>query len=499
MPVSTAIDSSAVARVVGIQTNYQDFSAGGITQLPQRIMLAAQGSTASAYSADKRQITSAVEAGQVYGFGSPIHLAALQLLPVNGDGVGGVPVTVYPLEDDGSGVAAVGDITPVVAQTEAAQYVVRINGIDSAAFVIAVGAAVADVTAAITQAINATVDLPVTAVDSTTKVDFTVKWAGVSSNDVFVEVIGSATAGTTFAVTQAAGGLVNPDIQTVLDKVGDVWETALLNAVGGYTDSATLDKIAAFGEGRWGALTKKPMFAITGTNESDYATLTAVTDLRGTDRVNVVMPAPDSVELPFVIAARALARIASRANNNPSRDYGSMKADGLVPGADDQQWDYLVRDTAVKAGLSTTEVKDSTVSLSDTVTCYHPEGDPLPAYRYVVDIVKLQNIIFNLNLIFETEAWDGAPLIPDGQATTNPDAKSPKMAKAAVASMVDSLGLNAIISDPETAKKNIVAQINEQNPKRLDIVLAVQLSGNANIISIDLNFGFWFGSAQTIA
>ena len=65
--------------------------------------------------------------------------------------------------------------------------------------------------------------------------------------------------------------------------------------------------------------------------------------------------------------------------------------------------------------------------------------------------------------------------------------------------MVDSLALNAIISDPETAKASIVATINSQNPKRLDVELTVQLSGNTNIISVDLNFGFFFGTLPVVA
>jgi phage tail sheath gpL-like len=202
--------------------------------------------------------------------------------------------------------------------------------------------------------------------------------------------------------------------------------------------------------------------------------------------------------LPFVVAARQLARIAPTANNNPPQDYGSQIATGLVPGADGEQWTYADRDSAVKKGSSTIEVKDGVVNLSDIVTFYHPSGDAIPAYRYVVDIVKVQNILFNLDLIFATKEWDGAPLIPDDQPTTNRSAKKPKTAVAAISSLLDSLGLNAIISDPETAKKNTLASINAQNPKRLDVSTTVQLSGNTNIISVDFNWGFYFGTTPTV-
>lgn len=502
MAISSAVDASAVARVVGIKTIFKDLRGGGILFLPQRLAVVGQGNSAATYDTTKRQVTSATEAATLYGFGSPIHLAVLQLLPVNGDGVGTIPVTVYPLVDDGSGVASAGDITPSGAATEAAAYRVRVNNIDSEEFVISVGDSVADIITAATAAINAVLEIPVIATDATpgtsTEVGIASKWKGTSANDIVIEMVGPTTAGVSFAITQPVGGLVNPDVDDALNQVGNVWETMVLNCMD-VADTTTLDKYSTFGEGRWGALVRKPLVVLTGNTATTVTAATAVSDARKTDRTNGQLVAPGSNDLPFIVAARQLARIASVANNNPPQDYGSQDATGLTPGADGDQWTYADRDSAIKKGSSSVEVKDGVVNVSDVVTFYHPTGDPIPAYRYVVDIVKLQNIIFNLDLIFATPEWDGAPLIPDNQPTVNRSAKKPKAAVAAVASMLDSLGLNAIISDPETAKANTLAEINDQNPKRLDVSTTVQLSGNTNITSVDLNFGFFFGTASVVA
>lgn len=498
MATSNAVGASAVARVVGIETKFKDLRGGGILLLPQRVAVVGQGSTASVYDTTKRQVASAVEAATLYGFGSPIHLAVRQLFPTNGDGVGTIPVTIYPLEDDLSGVASAGDITPGGAPTVAASYLVRINEIDSEEFVIAFGDSVATIVTAMTAAINATLEMPVIAADGTTTVNLTSKWAGTSANDIFVEVVGSTTAGNTFVITQPVGGLVNPDIDAALAQVGGVWETMMLNCLD-LADTTTLDKYSTFGEGRWGALVRKPLVVISGNPAITVTNATAIPDARKTDRVNCAIPAPGSNELPFIYAAKAVARAVKVANNNPPQDYGSQDLTSLTPGTDGEQWTYPERDQAVKKGSSTTEVKDGVINMSDTVTFYHPTGDPIPAYRYVVDIIKLQNIIFNLDLIFATDEWDGAPLIPDFQPTVNATAKKPKMAVAEVSAMLDSLGLNAIISDPETAKANTFAEIDSGNPKRLNVATTVQLSGNTNIISVDLNFGFFFGTPTVVA
>ena len=428
------------------------------------------------------------------------------MLPTNGDGLGTIPLTVYPLDDDGSGIASAGDITPGGTPAGVASFKVNINNILSETFVITAGDSVATIVTAMTAAINAVLDMPMVATDDTTEAGLASKWKGASANDLVVSVVTAAgnvptpddLSGNTFAFTQPVSGATNPDVQDALDQVGDVWETLVLNCMD-IADTTTLTTFATFGEGRWGALVRKPLIVFTGNTNTTVAAAIAVSDARKTDRTNAQLVAPGSVDLPFVVAARQLARIAVVANNNPPVDYGSQDATGLTPGDDGDQWNYVQRDQAVKAGSSTIEVKNGVVNLSDTITFYHPDGDPTPAYRYVNDIIKVMNILFNLDLIFATAVWDGAPLIPDNQPTTNKAARKPKDAVAAIAALVDSLGLNAIVSDPSTAKTTIVAGINESNPKRLDVAFTVTISGNTNIISIDFNFGFFFGTTPLVA
>src|SRR5688500_20275779 len=85
-----AVDLSAVARVLGIETKYVDLRSGNISFLPQRIALLAQGSSGTVYSTTKWQATSAGDAAAKYGLGSPIHLALRELFGQGGDGVGSI-------------------------------------------------------------------------------------------------------------------------------------------------------------------------------------------------------------------------------------------------------------------------------------------------------------------------------------------------------------------------------------------------------------------------
>jgi len=139
------------------------------------------------------------------------------------------------------------------------------------------------------------------------------------------------------------------------------------------------------------------------------------------------------------------------------------------------------------------QIREGVVYLSDTVTMYHPTGEEPPAYRYACDMQKVWTCRYNVQLEFRKPSWDGAPLIPDNQATVNASARKPKSAVAVVWQIIDNLALDAILSDPETAKESVLAGINSANPKRLDLSFTTAISGNTNIISVTNNFGFYFG------
>lgn len=489
MVTTIAIDPAQRARATAISTTYKQLGATPVQTLPQRIAIFGQGTTLAAPAQTKQQVFSAEEVGTLCGYGSPAHLAARQLFPVNGDGVGVIPVTVYPLDDGGT--ASAGDITPTVSATASSEYKVVINNISTAGVTIDSTDTVASVCTAFTAAINAVAEMPVIAVDSTTKVDLTAKWKGASGDDIYVEVDGSTSLGVTFAFTQPTGGATDPTVDALISQIGNTWETIIVNCLQS-TNTTALGTIATTGEARWGASIRKPFVSITGSGEATLATAITVPDARPTDRINCQVTVPGSNDLPCVIAARAAARIAKLANVTPSHDYGGRQLDTLVGGTDAQQWTIAQKDTAIKAGTSTTDLIDSVVKMSDTVTYYHPTGDPLPAYRYVVDIMKLMQVIYNLDIIFTSDDWNGAPLVPDDQPVTEPTAKKPKTAKGAAAAMVDALALKAILSDPETTKPLIQAGINDSNPKRLDLIVPVYLAGNTNQKSIDIQFSFYF-------
>jgi phage tail sheath gpL-like len=330
-----------------------------------------------------------------------------------------------------------------------------------------------------------------------THIALTAKWKGISGNDIVVSVADGG-GGTTFSLTQPTGGLVNPTVSDRLALIGNQWITLVLNGLNIEDDDA-LDEYSAFGEGRRGALVHKPLVVFTGNTMTDVNDATAISEARKTDRTNSQLMEPGSDDLPIDVAARQLALIAPVANNSPASDYGGQLCTGLVPGADEDQWLNDDRETAVQGGCSTIEVVDGVTQISDVVTFYHPTGEEPPAYRYVCDIVKEMNVIYNFALKFASDDWVGKPLIPDNQSTSNKDARKPKHARQKVANTMDALGNAAIISDPAGSKKTITADISGSNPKRIDVSGTFRFAGNTNVTSIVFNWGFYYGAQAAAA
>lgn len=488
------IDPTAVASAAGTSFKYTDSRLNKTTFKKQKIAVIAQGNTAAAasYSLDPFLVTGgANEIATKMGSGSPAHLEMLELFPESGGGVGTVEVTMYPLKDHGSGAPAAGLITPSGTATEAGSFFLRFGGIQTSAIPFVAGAVVpTTVCNAIRAAILAVPKMPVIGAGTTTATIIT-KWAGLTANEIKIEVIGD-TKGMVLTVVQPVNGLNNPVIDAALTAIGSDWESIIINQFGP-TDATALEAIRLWQAARWEVLEHKPAVAICGTNETSMTTLTAITDARKSDNANVVIPVPGSPNPGFVIAAAAAGVLAKEANNNPASGYNRLALERIIPGSKGVQWNYSTRDSAVSKGCSTTELIDNQAVLADVVTCYHPSGEVPPAYQQVVNIVKLMNVAHTFDVEFNSRKWQGAVLIGDDDSSDNPRAVRPKDIKATVAGLNRGLGKVAILRDIAYTNSNIIVEIDSQNPNRVNITNPIRLSSNINITDVTNQFSYVFG------
>lgn len=482
------LPSSSISRVTGVNVEYRNFNAGGGGFLPQRLAVIGIGNDDAVYSTAKYESTgNADEVAKRYGYGSPLHLAAKQLFPMSGGGAN-FPVTFYPLQKASEASASVGSVSCDGTADKAGSGTIYIGGIASE-FPIAKDANSIAILKAIDTAITKNLDMPVVAGKiKCDELPLTSKWAGESGNDITIH-IESNVSSITFGITKMNGGALDPDVDKALEAIGQIWETFLLDTFS-WKKESRLNTYQLFCEGRWSELEKKPCLVAHGSVD-DYETRTAVTDERKSDFANFLIQSTGSRELPFVVAARGLVSdIMTNANSNPPLGYKG-KLTGLHAGSDSDQENYLTRNNAVTKGASTNIKTGSVAELNDIVTFWHPDNEMIPSRRYVVDIVKLMNIVFNVRMIMESDAKKGAPLVSDATVTTNPTAIQPKMIKTELMNLADALARAAIIQEAIFTKEKLVVKIDSTNPKRLNTQYPCKLSGNVEVTSNDIYFGFY--------
>lgn len=490
------VSPSAVSRITGLETHYKNFNTGNAAMLPQQLAIVGQGNDGTTYSLDKYEIEGSADAvAKKYGYGSPLHLAALQLFPKAG-AMATFPVYILPVEKGEQWAAATASIIVTGSATKAGNGTVSIGGID-AEFSVSKGATADETMAAIIAAINAELEMPAIAAkveaknDAGAHIGLTAKWSGALGNSITIE-LESDLPGFTVAITAFADGSGTPDVTDALDKIGQKWVTFVLNTFD-YKEGSALDTYQTWGEGRWSVLQKMPCLVAHGCTDN-YTTRTAITDERKSDYINFLIVSVGSPELPFVVAAKALLNdIITTADKNPPQNYKGQLT-GLKAGSDIAQETPAIRNQSLLKGSSTNIKSGNVAELNDIITMYHPDSEgKYPGRRYVVDAVKLMNVEYNCRLITESDDVKGAPLVPDKQVTTNPNAIQPKMVKGWLANLAHSLALAAIISDEDFTKENLSVDINSENPKRIDYVFPCKLSGNVEVVSGDIYFGFYLG------
>ena len=485
------VSPSAISRVTGVEAQYKNFNQGNAAMLNQRVTVIGPGNDDALYDTRKKEIFSAADVAEIYGWGSPLHLVAEQFFPSIG-ATAEFPVTVIPLKKATGAIAATGSIEADGVASANGSGVVYIGGV-AAEFPILKDQTADQVLNAIKDAIDGVLSMPVkTGIVAAGELTLTAKASGEIGNMTTVEIAVNAP-GILFSTMDFTGGAIDSDVTSALVKIGNVWETIILNCYS-YKNTSRLDKYQQYSDGRWGPLNKMPCVVVHGCID-DYETRTALTDSRPEDAANVLIVSVGSRELPYVIAAKGLINdIATTANKNPAQNYKG-RLTGLHAGADDIQEDYNKRNASILKGSSNNIKTGSVAELNDIVTFYHPVSQgKYPSKRYLVDLVKLMNIIYNVRLIMEADELKGAPLVTDETITNNPTAVCPKIIKTYFFNLADSLALAAIIQEPAFTKKGITVKIDNENPKRLNVTFPCKLSGNVEVTSSDIYFGFYVGA-----
>ena len=507
MAISTAIGLERKSRTSGYKLK-KGFFTDTTSNLPQYIAVFGEANTAnqSSLSVTKKEITSAQEAAEEYGYGSPIHQQMRILRPLSGDGVGGIPTVVFPQESNVAATATVHEWTITGTATANATHTFVIAGrrsldFKSYAFSVVSGDTPTLIAGKAVDAINGVLGSPVSATNTAGVITLTTKWGGSTSAELKTKVDNNNTAvGITYVQTDVTAGSGTVDLADSLSQIGSDWVTIVTNPYG--ADSTILSVLEAFNgrpdddtpTGRYAGRVFKPFVSLFGSTLDDKDDLKAITDAtaRQNQNTNVLCPAPKSDGFTCEAVANMVLTYAPIAQNTPELDMnGKYYIDMPVPedGLIGDMADYNNRDLLVKDGCSTVILENGAYQVQDFVTTYHIEGESPLQFAYVRNLMLDFNIAYAYRALEEIHVKDHV-LVLDGQVTDVSKSVKPKQWKAVLYDFFDDLAVSGLIKDPEFSKESLLVEINETNPDRFDTFFRYSRTGIARIESTDVEAGF---------
>ena len=503
---SDAVGLTRISKIVGYKITKGDFSQ--VTpNLPQRVAILAEANTANQGTLDvtPKEITSAQEAGDLYGFGSPIYSIMRILRPLSGGGLGGIPTIVFPQAVAAGAVAKVMTITPTGVATGGGTHTIKIagrGGVDGVAYDINIEKDDTQSlrTAKIEDAINAVLGAPVSATSTDYLATATTKWKGLTAQDLTITVDTNDVAlGITYSVVQTVAGSATPSVQAALDLFGSDWNTIVVNSYGAVT--SVMDALEDFNgipdpnnpTGRYSGIIMKPFIALTGSNLADPS---SITDARKVEVTLAICPSPLSPAFSFEAAANMAALFAPTSQNTPHLDVSGQSYPDMPIPADSVigvQAVYNDRDAIVKKGSSTVDLIAGRYQIQDFVTTYHPDGETPPQFRYSRNLMLDFNVRFGYFLLEEINVVDHSISNDDDTVTASKVIK-PKIWKQLVDKYATDLATRALIVDAAFMQDSITVVISTTNPDRLETFFRYKRSGFARIASTTAEAGFNFGT-----
>lgn len=503
---SDAVGLERASRVTGYKIKKGNFSES-TPNLPMRIIMFGEANTANQADLDtsKKEITTAQQAGQLYGYGSPLHMAMRILKPVGSSGVGGIPIFVIPQAEAGGATAKVLEITPIGTATKNGTHTLIVagrTGLEGAFYDINIneGDTVADLTAKVEDAINNVLGCPFSATSTDYLATATSKWKGLTAEDLSITVDTNDTdLGITWVVESTQAGSGTPSIATALTLFGNEWTPIVLNTYGAVSSiMSALENFNGIPDpsnptGRYASTIMTPFIAPTGSTLDDP---TSITDSRDENVTIAICPAPGSAGHPLEAAANMTVLFARCAQDTPHLDVAGKKyPDMPTPESIGSMEDYDSRDSFLKKGCSTVNLSSGRYEVQDFVTTYHPEGETPPQFSYCRNLIIDFNVRFSYYIKEVQNVVDHA-IANDEDTVTATNVIKPKVWKGILSGMAEDLERRALIVDSQFFIDSLSVGLSTTNPDRLETSFSYKRSGFARILSTTAEAGFNFGKVE---
>jgi phage tail sheath gpL-like len=398
-------------------------------------------------------------------------------------------VWALPVVDDPAGQAATATLIVTGAATASGTVALYVGGERIRAGVSA-GATPTQIAASLAAAVNAALDLPVTAAAALGVVTLTFRHKGESGNALDLRLNRrqgeTLPAGIAIAIAGFSGGAANPDIAASLAALGDkayhFWAAA-------WSDSATVDALHEELTRRWGPLVQLDGHCFIGVNGS-HGTLSAFGQSKNTPLLSGVglsgTPTP-----PWGIAAQSCAVCAYHLDIDPARPVQTLILPDVVAPDEADRFTLEERNLLLYDGFSTLMIgDDGTVRLERVVTLYRTNayGLPDPSYLDLETRATLSVLRRTLRARI-TQKYPRHKLADDGTRFSPGQAVvTPSIMRAELIALFGEWEFRGWVEGLEQFKADLLVVRNADDPNRLDALLPPDVINQLRVFAAQIQF-----------
>jgi len=403
-----------------------------------------------------------------------------------------------PVADNGSGVAATGNISITGAPTANGTFNLYVAGVN---LQVALTSAMttAQVASAIVAAVTANTNLPVTAaIDMSVshQVDFTAKNAGTPGNDIDIRTnyLGargneSDPAGLTYTISAMASGATNPILTTALANLNAQAYDFLISP---FTDPTSMSAVTAYlndATGTWSwsqALYGMAWYSKRGS----FGTL--VTFGNGlNDQHSTVLGYNDSPTPSFVIAADYAGTAAPALRDDPARPLHTLALSSMQPPPLVSRFLDTERNSLLFDGIATFTVTDAgAVLIEGDITTYQKNkfSQPDDSYLKINTLYNLESILQQLKSVV-TSRYARVKLAADGTKFAEGSAiVTPSTVRGDLIAEYQTMEYNGQVQNSQAFINGLIVEQNVKNPNRLDVLFDPVLINQLDVFALLAQF-----------
>lgn len=465
MPIS--FDSiPAALRTPGVYIEFNNELAGAGSLQQKVVVIGQRLSTGTMVAGVPTRITSESQAVLLAGRGSMLTTMLRASINAGRD----TELWAIALDDNTTSTAATATCTIAGTATANGSVYLYIGG-QRVVVSVSSGDTAADIAEAIKNKVEADHDLLVNAAFSAGVVTYTAKNNGEAGNTIDIRHNYYDTeafpGGITCTLSEMTGGANNPDISTALTALGDDWYHWIVMP---YTDTSNLTSLKAELDDRWGPMRQlgcRAFAAYRGT----HAETATFGNAHNSPHLSV-MGTNLAPQPPFVWAAINATVAAASLAIDPARPLQTLVLPGLLAPALAKRWTREEHNTLLTDGIATYRVgSDGTVRIERQITTYQTNSAGLDDASYL-DIntpETLERIRYEQRALI-AQRYPRHKLAADGtRYGAGQPIVTPVLIIAELMALYREMEARGWVEGADHYKDTIVAEINADDPNRLDV------------------------------